>query len=391
MWTNTPTPAPTPTPTPTPIARSTKSCAVLLAEVVDRPRSLVSKYGFFWRDRVNAPESPEFRAVCGASNVTGSCWGGVEEMLPDGSVTRNEVTYADAKEICTSAGARICTAPEMENGFTRGTGCSLDTRLVWTSSPCIAGEQFCAAGRTVRIGRGLMPAGRTMPSKSVFAVRCCADKVAAPSSGPTATGLSELPCVVLQREYRDWTRPFVYRRSNGTAQTSVCAASQIKDECHRSDPNERHSVQMAAAVCAAVGSRLCTSSELESGLAKGTGCDLDNIPVWSSSACVSANGGAGFYTVLGGGLRGGVAGASCEPTILGDASVRCCADAMVHAAAAANSDAAIEGGGSSNVGAGNDTVAADGSMATVISGLAVAALLVGVVGAIIRKHGQPQR
>ena len=354
---------------------------------------MTNKYGFYWRDSLNSPEGPDFRSVCGASNVTGSCWGGVEETLPDGSITRNEVAYADADEICASAGARICTASEMENGFTRGTGCSLDTRLVWTSTPCAAGEEFCAAGRAVRTGRGTMPAGRTMPSKSSFAVRCCADSIAAAvedSSGPPTSRLSELPCVVLQRNHRDWPRPFAYRQANGVAQSSVCAASQISAECHRSDSTSSHTVHTARVVCAAVGSRLCTSSELESGIAKGTGCNLDNVPVWSSSACNIASGRAGFYTVSGGGLGGGVASTSCEPALLGDASVRCCADALIRAAAA-NSDAVIEGDGTSTGNAGRAAAAAGGSMPAVISGLAVTALLGAVVGAIIRKRWRTSR
>mgnify|MGYP001321283409 CR=1 FL=1 len=49
-----------------------------------------------------------------------------------------EKTFAEAEAICKAAGARLCTDVELEAGCTIGTGCSLDTELVWgvrTPSP----------------------------------------------------------------------------------------------------------------------------------------------------------------------------------------------------------------------------------------------------------------
>jgi len=45
-----------------------------------------------------------------------------------------ERTWADANDYCTSKGGRLCTLEEMEQGCARSTGCSFDSRLVWTST-----------------------------------------------------------------------------------------------------------------------------------------------------------------------------------------------------------------------------------------------------------------
>ena len=45
-------------------------------------------------------------------------------------------TFPEAEAICQAAGARLCTADELEGGCTAGTGCQFDFELVWgTSSP----------------------------------------------------------------------------------------------------------------------------------------------------------------------------------------------------------------------------------------------------------------
>jgi len=44
----------------------------------------------------------------------------------------NEVTFADAEAICESAGRRLCTVAELNDGVCCGTGCWHDHRAVWT-------------------------------------------------------------------------------------------------------------------------------------------------------------------------------------------------------------------------------------------------------------------
>ena len=308
----------------------------------------------------------------------------------DGTVTRNEVGYIDAEEVCASAGARMCTAPEIESGLTRGTGCSLDTRLIWTATPCTAGEEFCAAGKTIRAGRGneangdVMPAGRRMPNKLVFGARCCADKVVAASSslpGPTP-GLSATPCVQLARQSRNWPQPFVYRAS----QSAVCATSTIvtiNGSCHGS----AHSKADAVDVCTRVGARVCTATELLDGYAKGTGCNFDNAAVWSSTSCAGVVN--GIFAVTGGGTA--TASSACLDGDAGSASVRCCADRTVYAAAV-RSGAAVDGNGSTDSSVDDRSSTATGTIPMVFLGLLVALVLVlGVAAAVFLGHTRAEK
>ena len=46
-------------------------------------------------------------------------------------------TFAEAEAICQTAGARLCTVAEIENGCTAGTGCAFDHALVWASRPAL--------------------------------------------------------------------------------------------------------------------------------------------------------------------------------------------------------------------------------------------------------------
>jgi len=45
-----------------------------------------------------------------------------------------DATYADAFGICKLNGNRLCTATEVYENCTKGTGCGLDNKLIWTSS-----------------------------------------------------------------------------------------------------------------------------------------------------------------------------------------------------------------------------------------------------------------
>ena len=77
-----------------------------------------------------------------------------------------ESTWADAKEWCESSGARLCNIDELIAQETRGTGCRLDNKLVWSSSSCDGGY-WVATGKGANLG---------CASESSFnKARCCAD------------------------------------------------------------------------------------------------------------------------------------------------------------------------------------------------------------------------
>ena len=46
-----------------------------------------------------------------------------------------DVTYAEAEEFCTSAGARLCSDDELQTNEAKGSGCDLDKARVWSSTP----------------------------------------------------------------------------------------------------------------------------------------------------------------------------------------------------------------------------------------------------------------
>ena len=56
-----------------------------------------------------------------------SVWGGSNAGWP---CTRDK-TFAEAEAICQAAGARLCTAEELQGGCTAGTGCYFDFELIW--------------------------------------------------------------------------------------------------------------------------------------------------------------------------------------------------------------------------------------------------------------------
>ena len=67
----------------------------------------------------------------------------------------SSATYQQAVDMCTAAGARLCTYEEVQAGETAGTGCGHDVRSIWTSSPCGSGADALMADRQERLLAGL--------------------------------------------------------------------------------------------------------------------------------------------------------------------------------------------------------------------------------------------
>ena len=96
-------------------------------------------------------------SVCGASSVPG-CY--------------PTKTWAEANEICQTAGGRVCTWSELNADETRGTGCDYDSARVWTSTQCATDSYWTQAGGTNYLGT--FPKQCTTAATGA-AVRCCAD------------------------------------------------------------------------------------------------------------------------------------------------------------------------------------------------------------------------
>lgn len=98
----------------------------------------------------------------------------------------NSVNQAEAQEMCTAIGARLCTAEELYTyGESSGTGCMHDRRLIWSSSSSLVPENLnCGPYEKVVVTGGMYNAEQPglAPTcmnvqESGAALRCCADTV----------------------------------------------------------------------------------------------------------------------------------------------------------------------------------------------------------------------
>eukprot|EP00614_Pseudopedinella_elastica_P026278 CAMPEP_0172634476 /NCGR_PEP_ID=MMETSP1068-20121228/194734_1 /TAXON_ID=35684 /ORGANISM="Pseudopedinella elastica, Strain CCMP716" /LENGTH=503 /DNA_ID=CAMNT_0013446437 /DNA_START=12 /DNA_END=1523 /DNA_ORIENTATION=- len=97
------------------------------------------------------------------------------------------VTFASAVSFCEAAGSRLCTATELENDETRGTGCAYDSQLIWSSTAlgCTSGAFLLHIGGSNNCNDDSV-CSLCADGASHHEVRCCAD-VGLPSLQPTAS------------------------------------------------------------------------------------------------------------------------------------------------------------------------------------------------------------
>ena len=251
----TPTPPPTPGPTPGPTpAPSAKTCAQLgWPKVIEN--------------------------VCAESDNANQALGCTTTVV------------ANAASVCTNAGARLCTASEMNTGVSTGTGCNFDLSYVWTSDTCTlrARSSRRTTGYVTSKGDGT---GFTecLTATTNRPVRCCADEPNSVSSRKTCSTLG-------------WSRIV-----NG-----VCGESD--NSLGGCNAGKTHS--QASTICTAAGARLCSVVEVDSGATATTGCDFDTKWVWTSDPC-----GTNLYWTA----RGSGSGErKCKPATKAK-NVRCCSD-----------------------------------------------------------------
>ena len=264
--------------------------------------------------------------VCAASQaMTGECL--------------SSATFYEAANVCLAAGARLCTEEEILADETTFTGCGFDSHWVWSSS-----TGNCGHGQVLQlIGSSEM---RTQPPRcqpmlsGLAAVRCCADRYRTCfSQGSKLDTFSSGVCTADESLHTCGELGWLV----GTEGQGVCGQSELHhsygfDECPETarviipdvtctpgqdpegsicaNPNtpspgycswrpnehgadmfvcERCSIRAngdcfeeadfstALAMCVGIGARLCTQEELERDEARGTGCNMDNARIWSSS------------------------------------------------------------------------------------------------------------
>lgn len=102
--------------------------------------------------------------VCGSSTMGGNC-----------ENSNKNIDWESAKEVCESAGSRLCSVSEIQAGGVRGTGCSYDSRNIWTSNVCSVNgtEGYYVTKGNPSHGTTAECYPKTSTSASI---RCCADK-----------------------------------------------------------------------------------------------------------------------------------------------------------------------------------------------------------------------
>jgi len=167
--------------------------------------------------------------------------------------------------------------------------------------------------------------------------------------------------------------------------TTACGESDNKlgtngaTTCH-----SNKNFEDAQGICSAAGSRLCTATEIQAEVTRGSGCGFDNREVWSSTPCATG------YTVVKG--KGGTE--RCLPTSDVTVEVRCCADVTNVAFLAASMAGSISRGDVQHAeislsALDMDANGADGGVsagATVAAALAAAVVVLGALAAVVMRR-----
>ena len=192
-------------------------------------------------------------------------------------------TFSEASNICSVAGARLCTKEELAADCTKGTGCGYDGDLIWSSTSV----EFCASDESCD-DDGLACTTNTCGldgSCTTSYLAYCAKMVVCGSSSSGACNvnpslpsdpeeLHEVRCCSNTFLDSGWKQhadcPFnVWAESPEIGDPAVCQAAKTYDQANQ--------------ICSDVGARLCTEQELLNDCARGTGCSFDKEYNWSST------------------------------------------------------------------------------------------------------------
>ena len=79
------------------------------------------------------------------------------------------------KSYCEKAGLRLCTSAEVQAGAANGSGCSHDSRAIWTSTPDGNGKYYYVQGNSPYNPTARYPYDASAPNTTIaeFGVRCC--------------------------------------------------------------------------------------------------------------------------------------------------------------------------------------------------------------------------
>lgn len=273
--------------------------------------------------------------TCGAlgwTNIVNGVCGETDSKLGPGQteVLYMSKTYDQAVEICEDAGVRLCTQSEIDQGSAKDTGSAsnqltLGNSYVWTSTSCNGGLSHVVSQNQAT------GAYTCQANHQRYPVQCCTSQYATspapptyltppPTPGPPTPAPTPVPPTLQTSKTCSalgWTNIV-----NG-----VCGES---DKGFNSGANACYSAgkDSAQSICTAVGARLCTTAEVNSGVTVGTGCNFDPLYTWTSDSCTlrarTAQRATGFVAAKGdgSGLTECLPASTSRP-------VRCCADEVL--------------------------------------------------------------
>lgn len=181
-------------------------------------------------------------------------------------------TWEKADWLCDTAGGRLCSKRELEDGCTAGTGCEFDEYMVWSGD---SGEltldtpppsdtraltyHFAVQGSVAGLCWESPCVTEEVPNVDAKGVRCCSDT-----------------------EVDNWLN-----------RCGIWAESDVPF-CYLVDWDT------ANQICNEAGGRLCTKAEIENDCSAGTGCIFDQMMVWSGTEIIYPTWGPvdSYYVVL---------------------------------------------------------------------------------------------
>lgn len=86
-----------------------------------------------------------------------------------------QIGFYDADKVCKDLGARLCTAEELTDRVAENTGCELNTKHIWSSTPCGNGRHY-AVRRQRYTSKLCVPGGTSRYRSRRLGLRCCADR-----------------------------------------------------------------------------------------------------------------------------------------------------------------------------------------------------------------------
>ncbi|KAL7548652.1 hypothetical protein ACHAWF_011924 [Thalassiosira exigua] len=230
------------------------------------------------------------------------------------------VTWNEGVSICATHRARLCTEDEILADCARGSGCSHDGDMIWsstkvetlapTSQPTPAPSQHPTASPSA--GPTMDPTGSPSTSPSLSPT---SNPTAGPTSSPSASPSKQPTGAPIQsltaspaQAHLGFLHKVVCGSTNGYCHNSPvlvanadeihavrCCSETAKEgwakqsqcdvwgESHLPTCNAASTYSEAEVICAANDARLCTESELLDDCAHGSGCGFNDVRVWSSS------------------------------------------------------------------------------------------------------------